>query len=265
MTFRPLAAWCRLSALLLALTAGGARADWRTDLAVPQPGPFPPLRAVNLTYECGWAGLPAGQVQAHFLRPTPETCLLQATAATTGLARALWRMDATHEARGNATTLMPVSVLQTETYRYQTIRTSLDFDDSGVAHLRESSADHNPARRKRYEFPGLLDLQTALLYVRSQSLAQGEVYRMAVYPGSAAYLATVTVEGREKVKVKAGLYPAIRVDLRLEKITPEMTLAPHGKFKRATAWISDDEDRLPLRMNAQIFVGSVWVELAKVE
>jgi hypothetical protein len=46
---------------------------------------------------------------------------------------------------------------------------------------------------------------------------------------------------------------------------PDMTLVPHGKFKRATAWISDDSDRLPLRMNAQIFVGSVWVELVKVE
>ena len=44
-----------------------------------------------------------------------------------------------------------------------------------------------------------------------------------------------------------------------------MKLEPHGKFKHATGWLSDDADRLPLRMNAQIFVGSVWVELQKVE
>jgi hypothetical protein len=86
-----------------------------------------------------------------------------------------------------------------------------------------------------------------------------------VYPGTAAYLATVTVLGRERIKVPAGSYPAIKVDLRLEKVTGDMKLVPHGKFKHATGWLSDDGDRLPLRMNAQIFVGSVWVELAKVE
>jgi hypothetical protein len=108
-------------------------------------------------------------------------------------------------------------------------------------------------------------LQTALLYVRSQKLATGDVYRLVVYPATAPYLATVTVLARERVNVKAGSYPAIKLDLRLQKVTGDMTLAPHGKFKRATAWLSDDGDRLPLRMNAQIFVGSVWVELAKVE
>jgi hypothetical protein len=88
---------------------------------------------------------------------------------------------------------------------------------------------------------------------------------MVVYPGTAPYLATVTVLGRERIKVRAGAYPAIKMDLRLQKVTDDMMLAPHGKFKHATAWMSDDTDRLPLRVNAQIFVGSVWVELVKVE
>jgi hypothetical protein len=250
---------------VLTMSAAVAHADWRADLSPPGPGPFPPLRAVKLSYECGWAGIKAGEVVAQFSHPAPEECTLTGSAATTGLARMLWRMDATHEAHGNPLTLTPLSVRQVEVYHYQTISTALDYDDQGVARLRASTAEKNPAKRKRFDFPGLHDLQTALLYIRSQPLKNGDIYRLAVYPGTAAYLATVTVEGRDRIKVKAGSYPAIRMDLKLEKIMPDMTLAPHGKFKRATAWISDDSDRLPLRMNAQIFVGSVWVELAKVE
>jgi len=251
--------------LLLAAGGGSLRADWRAQLSTPEPGEFPPLRAVNLEYQCGWAGLTAGHIEVQFQRPGADECVLDATATTTGLARTLWRLDATHEARGSVATLKPLEVRQREVYRAQTIRTDLDFDDTGVERYRESTTDKNPARRKRYDFPNLYDLQTALLYVRSQKLQTGQVYRMVVYPATSPYLATVTVLGREKIKVKAGSYPAIKMDLKLEKVTGDMKLAPHGKFKRATGWLSDDEDRLPLRMNAQLFVGSVWVELAKVD
>jgi hypothetical protein len=42
-------------------------------------------------------------------------------------------------------------------------------------------------------------------------------------------------------------------------------LAPYPKFKRAYAWISDDADRLLLKVSGEIFVGSVWVELQSVK
>jgi len=241
------------------------RADWRDELTAPEPGEFPPLRSVQLEYLCGWAGLKAGEVEARFTQPSPDICELDVKAATTGLARTLWRLDATHVARGSSSTLRPLSVRQAEVYRYQTLRTLLDFDERGVTHLRESTNDKFLARRKRYDFPDLFDLQTTLLFVRSQKLQTGQVYRMAVYAGTNPYLAMVTVLGRERIKVRAGTYPAIKMDLRLEKITPDMKLEPHGKFKRATGWLSDDADRLPLRLNAQIFIGSVWAELVKVE
>jgi len=245
--------------------AGSLRADWQDQLSTPEPGGFPPLRPVTLEYQCGWAGLTAGEVDARFSRPSPGVCELEVKGGTTGLVRALWRLDATHDARGSVLTLKPLAVRQKEVYRAQTVRTELDFDESGVDRLRETSNEKNPARRKRYDFPNLYDLQTALLFVRSQKLQTGQVYRMVVYPATNPYLATVTVLGRERIKVKAGSYPAIRVDLRLQKVTPELTLEPHGKFKRATGWISDDDDRLPLRMYAQLFVGTVWAELAKVD
>jgi hypothetical protein len=248
----------------VAATCAG-RADWRDELSPAYPGHFPALRPITLHYECGWAGLTAGHIEAQFSRPAPDICELDATAGTVGLARALWKMDATHEARGDMDAVRPMSVRQKEIYRAQTIRTDLDFDEDGVDKFRESTQDKKPARKRRYDFPDLYDLQTALLYMRSQKLETGDVYRIVVYPATTPYLATVTVLGRERIRVPAGSYAAIKMDLQLEKVTGDMTLVPHGKFKRATGWLSDDADRIPLRLNAQIFVGTVWVELAKAE
>lgn len=248
---------------LLFLATIACRAGWQDELSPPGPGVFPALRPVKLYYECGWSGFTAGNVEASFEEPEPGICVMDAKLGTTGVVRGLWRMDATHRARMNAATLKPIAMRQEEFYRAKTIKTALVFHDDSVTRLRESTADKNPARMKTYKYPNLYDLASALLYVRSQRLQAGDRYTVVVYPATAPYLATVTVVGRGPVKVKAGSYPGIELELRLQRITPEMTLEPHPKFKRATGWLSDDKDRVPLKLTAQIFVGSVWAELAR--
>ena len=59
----------------------------------------------------------------------------------------------------------------------------------------------------------------------------------------------------------AGTYNAIKLDLQLKRINKHLELEPHRKFRRATIWVSDDADRLLLRIEAQIFVGTVFAEL----
>src|SRR5207244_12126256 len=90
------------------------------------------------------------------------------------------------------------------------------------------------------------------------------VSRVAMYAATNAYLATVTVTGREKSSVRAGTYNAIKLDLRLKRIGKQLELEPHKKFRRATIWVSDDAERLILRIDAQIFVGTVFAELQSV-
>jgi len=105
---------------------------------------------------------------------------------------------------------------------------------------------------------------SALLYLRSQPLRQGDVYRVVVYPATNAYLATLTVVGRERLAVEAGDFPAIKLDVQLKKIGKKGELEPHKKFRRASVWVSDDDDRLLLRIVASVFVGNVFAELQSV-
>ncbi len=107
-------------------------------------------------------------------------------------------------------------------------------------------------------------MHSTLLYVRSQPLREGDVYRVVVYPATSPYLATLTVTGREPITIAAGTYQAIKLDLQLNKIGKKRELGPHKKFRRASIWVSDDSDRLLLRIEASIFVGKVFVELQSV-
>jgi hypothetical protein len=52
--------------------------------------------------------------------------------------------------------------------------------------------------------------------------------------------------------------------LQLSRIGKDLNLEPHRKFRRATLWISDDNDRILLRIEAQVFVGTVFAELQSV-
>ena len=56
-----------------------------------------------------------------------------------------------------------------------------------------------------------------------------------------------------------------KLELKLRRITKKLELEPHAKFKRATAWLSDDRDRLLLKIQAEVSVGSVWTELESVQ
>jgi hypothetical protein len=154
---------------------------------------------------------------------------------------------------------------QTENYRSKKIVTHLTFTNSGVTRsTTEGERGAAGTKTRQFNLPNLFDLHSAALYLRSQPLKDRSVYRIAVFPTSSPYLATVTVVGREKISVHAGAYNAIKLDLQLKRINKHLELEPHRKFRRATIWVSDDAERLLLRIEAQIFVGTVFAELQSV-
>ena len=220
---------------------------------------------MHARYGFGWSGIPGATLDVRLAKPSAERLQVDAGLHTTGAVRALWKFDANHTSIAEAKTLRPVEVTQTETARAQKIVTNLTFDSKGVTSKVVETPSKNGPKNLRFDFPNLFDLQSSLFYLRSQPLPERSVQRIVVYPATSAYLATITVLGRERVNVPAGSFNAIKLDLQLSKIGKDRELQPHRKFRRATAWISDDPDRLLLRIEAQVFVGTVFVELQSVE
>jgi Protein of unknown function (DUF3108) len=252
-------------AILLASWTGSFAADWQATLSKEPAGNFPELRPLRASYRFGWSGVTAATGEIHFAKPSNDRFELEGTGRTIGLVRALWKLDVTQRAVANSPTLTPIETRQSESYRSKKIATHLTFTNNGVTRARtEGEGNNTETKSKQFVFPNLFDLNSSVLYLRSQPLKQGSAYRMAVYAATNAYLASVTVTGREKISVRAGTYNAIKLDLQLKRIGKHLELEPHKKFRHATIWVSDDAERLILRIDAQIFVGTVFAELQSV-
>ncbi len=255
--------WRALVFLAIGSVSMAAAPPWVSSLTRNPPGNFSDPRPLRAIYKIGWSGLTAATGEAHFNRVSPDQFQIDAAGRTVGLVRALWRYDVTFKALDNAHTLMPIETNQDEVFRSKRVGTHLTFGSSGVTRSRTDG--NNPTTTKDFTFPRLLSLSAAMFYLRSQPLQEHDVYRVVVYPTTSPYLATITVTGHEKISLRPGAYQAIKMDLQLSKIGKELDLEPHKKFRKATIWLSDDADRLPLRIEAQIFVGSIFAELQSVK
>jgi hypothetical protein len=238
-------------------------AGWQAGLSNDPPGNFRELRPLHARYNFGWSGLTAANAEVHYTKADGRF-QLDGSGRTAGLARALWKFDVKYQALSDAGTLRPIETTQNDHLRSKKMITHLAFRPGGVTRTRTEWPGPGKAKTKEYSFPNLYDLQSAMLYLRSQPLLDKSSYRVVVYPTTSAYLATVTVVGREKIAVRAGSFDAIKLDLQLSKVGKTLELEPHKKFRRATIWMSDDADRMILRAEAQIFVGTVFAELQSV-
>jgi hypothetical protein len=258
-----------LAALVLVTcvsAAGAAEVDWQRTVDPLVRGTAGSSRPARLKYGFGWNGIVAASGDVRLKRTKGDRIQFTANGGTTGLARALWKYDVNHLAYIDAETLRPLHSKEVSDVRAKHVQTDLTFTPEGVTSVREETSKGKVNSKTRaFDFPKVQSVTSALLYLRTQPLTDGAVHRVVVYPETSAYLCTVTVAGRGQVTVPTGGYEALKLDVRVEKITGHRELQPHKKVKKTTVWLSDDADRIVLRIEAQIFVGTVFAELQSLE
>ncbi len=103
------------------------------------------------------------------------------------------------------------------------------------------------------------DAVSAIYALRTMDLRPGATVAMAISDSGTTYTARMTVGGRETVKTGIGSVQAL-------KITPVVTDASGKAIGRGmTIWLSDDGRRLPVKMSAQLAVGSFNLTLREVK
>lgn len=239
---------------------------WREEVRALRAGPFPaPPAEMRAHYVFGWSGIEAAEARVTLRRGPVGTWTGALTGGTKGWVRSLWKLDAEYETDVLADGWKSVRMRQTEKYRTYRIDEHAEFLPGGVRSWRESTK--NGAKKPKWRnfyVDGIRDIAGALLLARSQPLREGDVVRLAVFPGEWMYLVTARVEGREKIAWRGTQHPAIRASLDIESIEKNYSLQPHKKFQRGTVWVSDDALRIPLRIEVKVFIGSVFAELAEV-
>jgi len=243
--------------------------DWRGQVSTAPVGKFSELPSVRMEFEFGWSNvLKAAEARATIKRRGNEYHAV-VTGKTNGLARALWPLDAQHTATIRASPLRPERIAQFERYRKSTIETQVRYDDTGLDRFRKVSPSKDKARWKRVNFEPVYDVIGGVLYVRSQPLKIGDRIGVVCFPGDSPYIAIVTVKARENIRCMGKVRPALRLSLEVRKLEVEgkkpTDAVAYGKFKSGSVWVSDDDLRLPLRAEVNVFVGFVYGELTAFE
>jgi hypothetical protein len=256
------AAWV----FLVGLNPLSAQEAWREKLQPSTPGNFPAVRPFEGEFRFGWSNVGAARAKAKFRRDGQKT-LVTVEGGTTGLARRLWRLDATHRAVVDRVSFFPVAFSQTETYAKKKIQTEAVAKPDGLWYIRRVPTDPgNRPRWKRVKVAPVRDIVSSMLFLRSLPLGDGETIGLLAFPGDSPFLVEVTVERRETIRWNNADHPAIRLSFTLRRIDTKNgnQLVTHGKFRRGTVWVSDDANRLPLRAEVEIFVGCVFGELTNI-
>lgn len=236
---------------------------WTDRIGPETPGPFPLVRPFSAEFRFGWSDIEAASAKAR-LWYSEDKINVEVEGGTNGLARTLWQLDARHEAVILKEGLKPVGFLQTEKYAKKRVRTEAVFKPEGLWRIRAVPSDpKNVARWKRIKVEPVRDIISAMLLIRSQVLNNGDKIAVVAFPGDAPFLVDVTVAKREQIRTAGTLRRAIKLDFEIQRIDVKKKgrLVPHGKFRSGSVWISDDENRIPLRAEVDIFIGYVFGEL----
>ncbi len=242
---------------------------WLSRVNAGPAGNFPPPRSFTASYRITWSDVEAGRVEAKCVLPEGGAQIhTSIKAATTGGARLLYKLDATATCVADRRTLRPVRYEQRQETSGKHTFTRVEFTPTEAvrSNVDPSAPPADPAKAvpRRFPYPGMFDMHTALLYLRSLPLANGDEKTFPLMASNTPYLVTIKVVGHERVKTRAGEFPAVVCSLSLEKINKHGELEAHKSFKSARAWISDDADRILLKVETEVFVGSVNLELEKV-
>jgi len=252
-------------ALLLPQAGGAAAEPWAGKITPLTKGTFPDIPPFTGEFRFGWSDIEAARATATLERKG-DKYIVDVSGGTTGLARTLWSLDATHHAEFYADTFRPTVFDQVEKYAKRTITTRGEFRPDGFWRHRESKPG-KPEKWKKIKIEPIWDMVAGMFFVRSQRLADGDKVVINLYPGDSAFFTEITVLKREKITIDGKAHDAIKLEFKPQRITRKdgkFGLEPHGKFKRGVVWLSDDKYRMPLRAEVDIFIGYVFGELANV-
>jgi hypothetical protein len=247
-----------LAASALAIAAP----EWQDGVSSPAFGSHPRLEPISLDYQVSWKGvLNSGHLHLEFAPPWDRKAgayVVKAHAVSQGAAAAVHPYTFNSWSELSPATLAPRYVRAEETdknggdlseIRYFSNRVETDTT------IRSAATGKSKIEKRTFTFPAVFDMFSAMLYIRSQPLKDGDKIQLVIQSGDQPYLLHVrcvrreTHEGQKTIRLAAGMDKIDRDSFELK---------PYKKLRNdATLWLSDDPDRIPLEFRADIFLGDV--------
>lgn len=186
-----------------------------------------------------------------------ETLIVETKTNSNGLADALYPIELSLKARLDTEQwrLIDSSMKGSEGKRLRDMDSVFDYETNTMEHLDRHYADRSGDKDLPYAFP--VDDSSAMLQMRGWDLTPGNQYPLLVNSKGKLYYIEMKVAERTSIRSKFGQRDAYRIE--------PVNAYPEGKLFREggnfTFWISDDEERLPLRFDVKINIGTLSMML----
>ncbi len=231
------------------------------DIPGYAPGPVPFHPGEQLSYTVSWEQLPVAFARIS-LRNEPghsQEWLGEATVATNRLVDVFYRMRAYLREELPAGSLASEQVFIRHNENGRLTEYSVNFDRAaGAVETIRRKRDHVEVRRFAARHP-LGPIGASLLAI-SQPIRVGASMTLDVFAATDRYVIQFHVARRERIHLGADDIDAFRVIPTLLYVSNPKN---HYKVRQATIWISADQRHIPLRIQADTFVGRIYIDLAK--
>lgn len=241
-------------------------APWDGMLTAPAVSPFVQIVPFDAEYGFGWQGIGAGNAKVHVTEVGGGRRAIAVRGGPNCLIRKLWNYEVIYTGESGGNGELPTWFRMDENYPKLGLRSEAYFKEGSMIVSHHKENESKPW--ETIDLPKVHDLFSAILFVRSQPLHDGDKLRVVIFPNRDPFLVDLIVAGRETITLQGKKIHAIRFNLKIETIeaygSHKGCLAPYKKFHSGRVWMSDDERRLPLRAEVDIFIGRVFAELLKV-
>ena len=226
-------------------------------LSPPPAYHFPDGQAYVYTAE--WHLFTAGTSTVR-VEPVGDERRVSAIADSAGMANLLYGVHDRFEALFDSKTFCSNSVFKHIEEGPHKRETKVTYDyPKRKSVLHETNLKTNETKFAENDIPPCVtDVVTGFYYLSSLPLQMGNSYTFPVNDGGKTAEVTAHVEGKEKVKVPAGSYQAIRVAAE----ATSGNLKGRGKI---WTWFTDDANHTPVQMRAKLTWGTLLFRLQRVE
>lgn len=140
---------------------------------------------------------------------------------------------------------------------------TVKFDQlQGKASVKSKTGDR-PQKHKEFKVPhNAQDIVSGYYFLRTinyEGLKEGDVVKIPAFFEDTVYDFGVKYLGRETIKTKLGKRKAIILQPQM----PDNELFNGERSVRM--WVSDDEYRVPIKIEAEIFIGAIEIEITSYE
>jgi hypothetical protein len=223
---------------------------------------FPATAAVaeplTLNYSAEWRGLRAGSAQLT-VKPGAGQSQADLHVETVGFAAKLYKVDMLYTSVYDGSyCASALSTLANEGKKRRETKVQFQQPPGSATLVERDLIGNTVVASKSIAVPPCVhDLMASMGKLRSMKLEVGKSFELPLSDGKKSIQARVAVNKREKLRIHSATYETLQVEAFLHNGVF------YRKKGRLLIWLSDDEKRLPVRIQVQqpFWIGTVTIDL----